>query len=205
MNRQLKTNGYYIIKKLLLDNDLNLILNGKLSYFKSLSKTRIKKYNWLGVENNESIYDMKYVKFDKRIDISLPHELCIKLVPNIYKWIENNMSDYKIANCNLLITENNAPNQQYHQDRGDVKDNEYYSLFIPLIDHKKMGKTEIVLPFQKKFPDEPQTITPNITSGDGLLFSGSLWHRGTENKSGYTRYVLYFVLTKNINTFENWK
>jgi ectoine hydroxylase-related dioxygenase (phytanoyl-CoA dioxygenase family) len=72
--------------------------------------------------------------------------------------------------------------------------NKYYTLLIPLTDEPGMGKTEVITPYHKSYKNG-EIITPNVSIGDGLLFSGNLWHRGTANLSKKTRYCIYMIIT----------
>lgn len=55
------------------------------------------------------------------------------------------------------------------------------TVLIPLVDVPGMGRTEILT-------GDETIIVPDVSVGDALIFSGSVWHRGTANLSNMPRY-----------------
>ncbi len=212
----LLTNKYTIYDNLLSSDSVDRILNGTVEWEYKLSSRRSKKSIWLGC-NNINEKDIRY--FGKvtlpsgRIDINLPTGLVNALnVINEEKLLKYFPKNFRIASYQLLITpgnnyDNNQNMQVWHQDHGGLDSNDYYTLLIPLVDIKDMGKTEVKVPYTKKFDKNASITTPNVTIGDGLLFSGSLWHRGTLNNSNESRYCLYIIISRAANEllFESWK
>lgn len=200
MKYNLKKDRFTIIKKVLNSDQINKLLNGEFKWKKILSKNRTLTKLWKGVFNEDFKY-MNSVKLsDGRIDISLPKTLIEELN------IKFNKKNYRIKNWNLLINPTNENVQEFHQDNGNLKDDEYYTLLIPLTDDEKMGKTEVIVPYSYNFPKKYEIIKPGVKIGDALLFSGCLWHRGTENLSKDVRYCLYGIITKgDLPVYEDWK
>lgn len=117
--------------------------------------------------------------------------------------------DFKIVHTNLLINPPNNNIQDFHQDNSGENPDDYYTLLIPLTDAVGTGKTELVVPYNYDLPKESKrkTIIPDVNIGDGLCFSGCLWHRGTANLSSETRYCIYMIVSNapKERLFENWK
>lgn len=146
-----------------------------------------------------------------RVTISLPPELSRQLLgPKTEEKILGLFpAHFRIAHVNLLINPaHNRSWQNWHQDNSDVDADAYYTLLVPLVDAPGMGKTEVVVPYAYDFPEgQCATLTPNVTVGDGLCFSGCLWHRGTPNLSSSPRHCLYMIVTSadQSQLSEDWK
>jgi hypothetical protein len=218
-NKELLTNKYDIIYNFLTTQDVsNIMDNNQIQWNKKLSSTRTTLNIWKGAINltDLDIKSFKYVILpDGRIDINLDDNLIQSILPNIKDNISNLFNDsYKISFVNLLINPPNTNTQQWHQDNSSIEPDNYYTILIPLVDYEHMGKTEVIIPYTHSFPHKKIKnktlipITPNVSIGDALIFSGSLWHRGTPNLSKYTRYCIYMVLTKSdVDSsllFEHW-
>ena len=202
--------NFTIIKSLIDLNSVKLLLNQKHIWNKKLSSTRNININWNGIINISDI-DLKHYSFvelpDGRIDINLPNELSNKMTSdfqnNILKYFP---ADYKIQYINLLINPPNKNMQNWHQDNGGLQKHEYYTVLIPLTHSQGMGKTEVIDSCHKSFPKKYKILIPDINIGDALVFSGSLWHRGTPNLSNHTRYCLYMIVSNQDKSllFEAW-
>lgn len=198
---------YLVCRNILTNDQRDLLLHGDFSYESKLSKRRRIIKQWSGC-CSESFKNCNFVKLqDGRIDVSLPLEILNELKLDIFDKL--NLTGYKVVNCNLLINPPNPNIQEWHQDNGGLDPEDYYTLLIPLTDHEKIGKTEVQQPYSYDFKKNAKIVTPKVTVGDGLLFSGCLWHRGMPNNSKITRYCLYFIIVKNnvdLNKiFEGWK
>ncbi len=208
----LKSLKYKTIKNILSENEINIILDGKCEWNKPVSSRRTIKKVYHGCKNLTD-YDLNFFKFvqlkDGRVDINLDKDLSKNLIPEeTQKTILHNFpKGFEIVHTNLLINPPNENIQDFHQDNSGVDADNYYTLLIPLIDEDGMGKTEIVVPYSYNFPKKPKTIIPDVTIGDGLIFSGCLWHRGTANLSKYTRYCIYMIISNADKSmlFEDWK
>jgi len=218
-NTELLTNKYYIINNFLISEDVsNIMNNNQIQWNKKVSSTRTIKSIWKGAINltDLDIKSFKYVILpDGRIDINLDDNLVQAILPNIKNLIQSLFNNsYNISFINLLINPPNTNIQQWHQDNSAIDPDNYYTILIPLVDYEYMGKTEIIIPYTHSFPHKKIKnniiipIIPNVSIGDALIFSGSLWHRGTPNLSKYTRYCIYIVLTKSdVDSsllFEHW-
>lgn len=178
---------------------------------KQVSSRRNIKKIWNGAMKltDKDIGFYSYVVLpDGRIDISLPKDLGEQLTGSPHSLLNIGFSEeFEIKSWDLLILPPNPTVQTWHQDNGGCNPDDEYTVFIPLNDAPGMGKTEIAVPYTHNFEDHKQTFSPNVKVGDALVFSGSLWHRGTANFSNQTRYCLYMILTKlpKHNVFEEWK
>jgi hypothetical protein len=218
-NSNLLTHKYHIINNLLNPHEISNILdNNNIHWNKPLSSTRTITMTWKGAINltDIDINTFKYVVLpDGRIDINLNTNLVQSILPNITHKINQLFNhSYNIHYINLLINPPNTNTQQWHQDNSSIHPDYYYTILIPLVDYPNMGKTQIITPYTYSFPHKNiknntiTPITPNVSIGDALVFSGSLWHRGTPNLSKHTRYCLYIIITaSHIDPkllFEHW-
>lgn len=209
--KSLLVDKFFICTKLLSSEALNRLLNGTVEWKIPLSKNRTIDKIWKGCFNlNDD--DIKYfgkVKLpDGRIDVNLPRELAKKIVSiDEEKLLKFFPEGFRVASYQLLVNPTNPKTQDWHQDNGAIDPDDYYTLLMPLVDAKGMGKTEVRIPYTKKFSKKAKEITPDVKVGDGLLFSGSLWHRGTPNHSKLTRYCIYVIITRapKEKLFEEWK
>lgn len=159
--------------------------------------------------------DLQFFAFvqlpDGRLDINLPPELVEALLPA--ETFSHTLSlfgeKFRIAYVNLLIHPPSNTYQSWHQDNASLAKDEYFTLLMPLVNAPGMGKTELVVPYTWNLPKAPKTCIPDVKVGQGLVFSGCLWHRGTANWSTDTRYCLYMVVTSakpnDPRLFENWQ
>lgn len=178
-----------IHRNILSDIQIEKFLDGDIEWIKYLSSSRSVEKQWRGAKNI-NLSDFSWIKLpDGRIDINLPNSLTNEIIDiDQIKQLKENLPNYT---CNLLI--NPAKNKQiqdFHQDNGLLDEN-YYTLLIPLNREKGMGQTEFI------------DFDVNLNVGDGVLYSGSVWHRGTANLSNKNRYVIYFVFSKD-NIEEKW-
>jgi len=212
----LRENKYQILDNILNREEINNVLYGNGVCWKNkVSSTRVISKKWNGVTKLTDL-DLQFFKFvvlpDGRVDINLPMNLVDRLLNDSLVKIQQLDPTFQIALVNLLVNVTNPSTQNWHQDNGGLGEDEYYTVLIPLVDEPGMGKTEVLVPYTKKFPrkklkkGEVQIATPDVGVGDALIFSGSLWHRGTANYSSMPRYCLYMILTNQDPSvlFENW-
>ena len=208
----LQTDKYCTLKKIIDNDTINNIMFGEIKWSQKVSSTRTINKIYKGCVNMTDL-DLKYLNHvvlpDGRIDVNLPEELYNKLISKktMDKILSNFDKTFKIVHVNLLINPYNENVQMWHQDNSSIDPNEYYTLLMPLVDEPMMGKTEIIVPYTYNFSKKHNIITPNVTIGDGLCFSGCLWHRGTANLSKKTRYCIYMIISSHNKNelFENWK
>lgn len=200
-----------IFPELLTAKDLRKLLQGPIYWNRQVTKRRHVPKIWNGciALTDADIAFYKYVNLrDGRVDIHLPQDLADLLICQKTRdaILAHFPDDFRIAHINLLINPPNPNTQEWHQDNGSVSPDDYYTLLIPLNDCQGMGKTEFVEPYTYDFPKYPQTTIPNVQVGDGLLFSGCLWHRGTPNMSKQTRYCVYMIVSRlpEEELFETW-
>lgn len=207
---KLMKDKYYISRDVLDSTTINRILNGPISWNHKLSNTRSQKKTWNGCLNITD-GDVKYFGKVKlpcgRMDINLPITLVQEFGLCEKSILRSFPKGFRIASYQLLITPCSDETQTWHQDHGGLGPDDYYTLLIPLVDIPGMGKTKVKIPYTKDFDKHAKTITPDVTIGDGLLFSGSLWHKGTANVSNSPRYCLYLVISNapSEKLFETWK
>jgi len=207
-------NKYLHIKYCISGSQIKDILDPykDIEYEDKVSSRRIITKKWIGAYNLCDS-DLRYMKFveleDGRVDVSLPKSLGLELLGEMpYKLGKIGLGKgCKIKAWNLLILPPSDKEQVWHQDNGGCNADDYYTVLIPLNHIKGMGRTEIALPYTDNFKEHKYIETPKVQSGDALVFSGSLWHRGTPNLSKETRYCLYMVLTRlpQEEIFESWK
>lgn len=211
---QLTGDKYLHIKNCITPDQIQDILNPikLIEYQEQISSRRTITKKWCGACNLCDVH-LQYMKFveldDGRVDISLPKSLGLELLGEMpYKLGKIGLGeDFTIKAWNLLILPPSDKEQVWHQDNGGCGSEDYYTVLIPLNHLEGMGRTEIALPYTEKFKDYDQIAVPEVETGDALVFSGSLWHRGTPNLSKDTRYCLYMVLTRlpQDKIFESWK
>ena len=190
---------YAILPGLLTETDIQRVLYGEqtgVEWFKQLSQKRCSRQIYRGAVRLYEQSELAYYKWvqlpDGRIDIHLPEALAHRLVSDATRTtILNYMGDYKVTHINLLITPPYAATQQWHQDNGSLAPEALCSYQHPLF-----GRTQLVVPYNHKLPKTPHTVEPSIAPGDGLVFSGALWHRGTYNGACVTRYCLYLIVSR---------
>lgn len=209
--QHLLTNKYVHLSNCMTSRQIQTILAPKepLQYQKPVTSRRTITKQWNGTINLTDV-DLQYFSYvvlaDGRIDISLPIDLGIQL-GNLPKLKQLGLSsDYQIRAYNLLILPPSDKEQVWHQDNGGCSPEDYYTILIPLNHSTGMGKTEVAIPYTSQFRNHKEIICPNVKPGDALVFSGSLWHRGTPNLSKDTRYCLYLILSRlpQEKIFEKW-
>jgi len=175
-----------ILKNILSAQDVDRILNSSVQFKQTCSSTRCVTRTWPGCAKLSDT-DLRYMRFvelkDGRVDVSLPADLAQQLVSIALP--DGFDSSYRVAKFNLLINPPNERTQPWHQDNGGVAPDDYYTLLIPLTHSEGMGKTEVSTSCSEIVNEH----TPDVRVGDGLLFSGCLWHRGTPNRSRNTAYT----------------
>ena len=205
---------YTLLPKLLTETDVQRVLYGDrpsgVEWSKQLSRKRSARQIYRGVTQLYEQSDLAYYKWvqlpDGRVDIHLPEALAHQLVPeatraallnHMSEWVRGgDFSNYRITHINLLITPPYAATQQWHQDNGSLAPEDYYTVLIPLNQNPLFGHTQLVVPYKHKLPKTPHTVEPSVAPGDGLLFSGALWHRGTYNGACVPRYCLYLIVSR---------
>ena len=212
--QKLINDKYIHIKNCITPDQIQDILNPHklIEYQEKVTSKRTITKQWIGTCNLCDVH-LQYMKFveldDGRVDISLLKSLRLELLGEIpYKLGKIGLGEeFKIKAWNLLVLPPSDKEQIWHQDNGGCDSDDYYTVLIPLNHQEGMGRTEIALPYTDNFNDHNLIMTPEVETGDALVFSGSLWHRGTPNLSKDTRYCLYMVLTKlpQEKIFESWK
>jgi hypothetical protein len=176
-----------IIKNFLDDKTISNFLDGPINYSVKISSTRTFKKCWEGVFS--CIKSKNLTKLDDgRIDILLDKELILLL--DLNKLESKLPHKVKFRAIHLLINPPGSKTQELHQDGAYEDYDDYYMIIIPLNHKHGMGLTEVFI--NNKYS------TPDVKPGDAFIMSGSLWHRGTANKSDEHRFCLYLTYsTKN--------
>ena len=200
------TMEWSIIPNILSTEQIHTILYGDICWKHQVSRTRTIQKKYRGTSS--VLEDLRYFNWvqlpDGRIDINIPHGLhCLIPIPdNVLQMFPG----YTIVHINLLVTPSGAQTQQWHQDNGKLSLQDYYTILIPLNYSPGMGKTQLVVPYKHKLPKDPVFTEPHLALGDGLCFSGALWHRGTANMSNDTRYCIYLIISRRPEmTVEGWR
>lgn len=195
------------VKGILTQDEISRILKPQSMAYqwnRKLSSTRNISVRWNGLETLTDL-DLRHFRYvvlsDGRVDINCPDDLAEKIIPDLGPRLLSLLppKQWKIQYINFLINPARNTNvQDWHQDNGDLG-NDYYTVLIPLVDVPGMGRTEILT-------DDGTIIVPDVSVGDALIFSGSVWHRGTANLSNMSRYCIYLVVSCRDKSllFENW-
>lgn len=99
------------------------------------------------------------------------------------------LSDGKCARANVdwhaQIVMPGSPRQELHVDDGAGRSAQrcYYTMIVPLVDHRDAGGTYIPA-FNQVF----------ASYGSAIVFDGAVEHGGSENRSRHDRYFLYAAI-----------
>lgn len=140
-------------------------------------------------ERSEGRFDMPLPKWFRK-QSGLEEELN-KIVQAIRKTIKP-MRNSDLRTCNVIKVSANSPDQAWHVDDGKISEPNEEGYITILVAISRLdainGGTEFRCMNNKVF---------QTNLGDGLIFSGSIEHRGTANESTRDRYFLYAVVSVN--------
>ena len=219
--KQLNQDGYCIIKNIISKKECDFIKKKLEITHHKYSKLYIQNKGKLNDNSSEKIVYNLHNKHKKFIDIASNLKILNILDKSFSKGsyeIENN---YVLRQLSARSPIKGSKDQQLHNDSRFIGSiNPLLIVAQVAIDNFKedngpirvVPKSHKINSFPKqnyKYPNEKNIL---LQKGDCLLFNGSLWHRGSKNKTDDTRWALLFTYARwfykpafdfNLNTTKN--